>query len=207
MGSSIALAQGFAYAGIGKPVVATIGDGAFFHAGIPPLLNAAAQNVDLTVLVLDNGYAAMTGHQPSLGNFEKSPGSVPSPVSIEELARAARVRRVRKGLPYFTRRLARVLAQSLGSPGVQVVIADAPCVARRPRKTVIPFRVDPGRCCGTLTCSNPCLQSVGCPALDLDEASERAKIVQERCLGCGLCADACDRRAIRRDLRARRRTR
>jgi len=38
MGASIGLAQGFKWAGIKKPVIATIGDSTFFHAGIPLLL-------------------------------------------------------------------------------------------------------------------------------------------------------------------------
>ncbi|MBI5444098.1 MAG: 4Fe-4S binding protein [Deltaproteobacteria bacterium] len=207
MGSSIALAQGFAYAGLDTPVVATIGDSTFFHAGIPPLLNAAAQNLNLTVLILDNGYASMTGYQPSLGNYQDDRGAVPSPLSIEELAKAARVRRVRKALPYFNRRLARVLAQALRSPGVQVIIAEAPCVARRPRRTVIPYRALPDRCLGAYACPSSCLETVGCPALDVDGPTQKVTVDGERCMGCGLCASACRHKALKRDLRARRRTR
>ncbi|MBI5016490.1 MAG: 4Fe-4S binding protein [Deltaproteobacteria bacterium] len=207
MGSSIALAQGFAYAGLDTPVVATIGDSTFFHAGIPPLLNAAAQNLNLTVLILDNGYASMTGYQPSLGNYQGDRGAVPSPLSIEELVKAARVRRVRKALPYFNRRLARVLAQALRSPGVQVIIAEAPCVARRPRRTVIPYRALPTRCLGAYACPSSCLETVGCPALDVDESTQKVTVDGERCMGCGLCASACRHKALKRDLRGRRRTR
>lgn len=207
MGSSIALAQGMAYAGLDAPVVATIGDSTFFHAGIPPLLNAAAQNLNLTVLVLDNGYASMTGYQPSLGNYEAERGAVPNPVSLEELAKATRVRRVRKALPYFNRRLARVLAQSLRSPGIQVIIAEAPCVARRPRRTVIPYHVLPERCIGPYVCPRSCIETVGCPALEVDEETKKVAVDRERCMGCGLCGSACDRKALRRDLRARRRSR
>ncbi|MEW6489619.1 MAG: thiamine pyrophosphate-dependent enzyme [Thermodesulfobacteriota bacterium] len=205
MGSSIALAQGFAYAGLDRPVVAAIGDSTFFHAGIPALLNASARRVNLTVLVLDNGCAAMTGYQPAPGNFRGEPGSVANALSIEELARAARVRRVRKTLPYFTRRLTRILADALVSPGVNVVIAEAPCVARLPHRTVIPYRVRPERCAGLPECSPSCIEAVGCPAMDLDEATNRVAIDAVRCLGCGLCAAACPEKAIRRDLKARRR--
>lgn len=206
MGSSIALAQGFAYAGIDQPVVATIGDSTFFHAGIPALLNAVSRGVRMTVLVLDNSYAAMTGHQPSLNAPAGSPGSVESPVDIGELIKAARVRRVRKGLPYFHKRFAKMLAQAVASQGVQVVIAEAPCVACRPRKTTIPFSVRAERCPGAAGCDMPCLRAIGCPAIDIDGATGRARIDAGRCAGCGLCADACGPRAIRRDFRARRKS-
>ncbi len=206
MGSSIAVAQGIAYADAGRPVVATIGDSTFFHAGIPPLLNAAAQGVDLTVIVLDNGYASMTGYQPSLGSSGTRETAPPVPMSIEELARAARVRRVRKAFPYFTSRLSRVLAQALTSPGVHVVIAEAPCVGRLVRRTVIPYRVLPDRCPGVGPCPAPCMEAVGCPALDVDEPTSKAVVDPARCLGCGLCASACPAGAIRRHLRGRRRT-
>ncbi len=206
MGSSVAMAQGFAYAGVDRPVVAVIGDSTFFHAGLPPLANAASRNVNLTVLVLDNGHAAMTGYQPSLGNHRARNGEIPQPLSIEELAKACRVRRVRKAFPYFVRRLARILASAMRSPGVHVVIAEAPCVGRLPSRIVVPYRVRGERCPGPEDCQPSCLERVNCPALDLDERTGRAVIAADRCLGCGLCASACARKAIRRHLRGRRRT-
>ena len=51
MGSSIGLAQGFFRAGIKNPVIATIGDSTFFHAGIPPLINAVQHGTNLLVVV------------------------------------------------------------------------------------------------------------------------------------------------------------
>ncbi|GAB4254828.1 MULTISPECIES: indolepyruvate ferredoxin oxidoreductase subunit alpha [Deferrisoma] len=204
MGSSIALAEGFVRAGVDRPVVAVLGDSTFFHAGIPPLLDAASKGLDLTVLVLDNHHAAMTGFQPSLTQHRPDPGTPAHPLSIEELARAARVRRVRKALPYFTGRLSRVLASALRSPGVQVVVAEAPCVRRLRGRTVMPHAVRADRCTGVDSCSPSCLEAVNCPALDLDEATGKARIDAARCMGCGLCAEACGRRAIRRNLRARR---
>jgi indolepyruvate ferredoxin oxidoreductase alpha subunit len=201
MGASIALAQGFVYAEVKRPVVAVLGDSTFFHAGIPALLNAATRGVDLTVLVLDNSYAAMTGHQPSPANPRTLADAVPNPLSIEELAKAARVRRVRKALPYFTRRLVRVLRRAIAAPGVSVVIAEAPCVARLPRANVIPYTVRPERCVGTEACNPSCLERIGCPALDLDVDTGKARVDNDRCSGCGLCATACPHKAIRRALR------
>src|ERR1039458_4523619 len=60
MGSSIGNAIGMAMAGESKPVVATIGDSTFLHAGIPPLINAVYNQANITVMLLDNHVTAMT---------------------------------------------------------------------------------------------------------------------------------------------------
>lgn len=49
-----------------RPVVAVIGDSTFLHLGLTPLLDAVAANTDMTLVILDNDVAAMTGGQPSM---------------------------------------------------------------------------------------------------------------------------------------------
>ena len=61
MGASIAMAQGYVHAGIKTPVFATIGDSTFMHGGMPPLLNAVQNQTPITVIIMDNGWTAMTG--------------------------------------------------------------------------------------------------------------------------------------------------
>lgn len=65
MGASIGMAKGAAEAGF-APVVAVIGDGTFLHSGIAPLIDAAAANANMTVMILDNQATAMTGVQDPL---------------------------------------------------------------------------------------------------------------------------------------------
>jgi len=64
MGSSLGVACGVAMQGHPR-VLAVIGDSTFFHAGLPPLIEAIQQRLKLTVMLLDNGVAAMTGGQCS----------------------------------------------------------------------------------------------------------------------------------------------
>lgn len=66
MGASISMAMGAAQAGL-KPVLCTIGDSTFMHSGMTPLVGAAAQNLPMTVFILDNSTTAMTGGQDSMG--------------------------------------------------------------------------------------------------------------------------------------------
>ncbi len=65
MGASIGMAMGAAQVGM-RPVFALIGDSTFTHSGMPALLGAARQDLDLTVLIVDNAAVAMTGCQETL---------------------------------------------------------------------------------------------------------------------------------------------
>ena len=70
MGASISQAAGLyqSFKQSGQeipPIVPTIGDSTFFHAGIPALINAVHQGACFVLLILDNGIVAMTGGQPT----------------------------------------------------------------------------------------------------------------------------------------------
>jgi indolepyruvate ferredoxin oxidoreductase alpha subunit len=54
VGSSISIASGFYAAGLKKKIIAVIGDGGFLHNGLVGLMNAAYNNVKMTVLIHDN---------------------------------------------------------------------------------------------------------------------------------------------------------
>ena len=62
MGSSISMALGAAKGGA-HPVLCTIGDSTFTHSGMTPLLGAAHEDANMTVIILDNATVGMTGGQ------------------------------------------------------------------------------------------------------------------------------------------------
>ena len=64
MGSGIGMAQGQAQVGYkeGK-AVAVAGDSTFIHATLPSVVNAVYSNANITFLIFDNRWTAMTGHQ------------------------------------------------------------------------------------------------------------------------------------------------
>ncbi len=202
MGNSLALAAGLAAAGVRKPVVAALGDGTFFHAGLPPLLDAVAEGADLPVIVLDNNWMAMTGMQETVG----SEGRRGARVTIEKAARGLGVRSVTVRNPYLVRPAVRAMKRLLTAPGVNVLVMRAPCVAHRPLPWIVPVEVDQRRCPGMEGCERSCIEALACPALVRE--GDRVLIAAEYCQGCGLCSHYCPRRAIRRRfLRARRRER
>jgi indolepyruvate ferredoxin oxidoreductase alpha subunit len=65
MGASIGMGKGAADSGI-KHVFAVIGDSTFLHSGVTGLIDAAASNTPLTVIILDNSIVAMTGCQETI---------------------------------------------------------------------------------------------------------------------------------------------
>jgi indolepyruvate ferredoxin oxidoreductase alpha subunit len=70
MGSSISMAHGAAKAGH-RPVICTIGDSTFAHSGMTALIGAAADDANMTVMLLDNSTTAMTGAQASYTTGER----------------------------------------------------------------------------------------------------------------------------------------
>ena len=83
MGAGVGIANGVArVVNLEKQhIIAMIGDSTFFHSGIQPIYNLAKDNSDVLVLILDNYFCSMTGHQISpstptellqLGNEESS---------------------------------------------------------------------------------------------------------------------------------------
>jgi indolepyruvate ferredoxin oxidoreductase alpha subunit len=65
MGASVGMAKGAADAGV-KYAAAVIGDSTFLHSGITGLIDAAAANTPMTVIILDNSIVAMTGCQETM---------------------------------------------------------------------------------------------------------------------------------------------
>jgi indolepyruvate ferredoxin oxidoreductase alpha subunit len=70
MGASVGMAKGAADAGLPYSV-AVIGDSTFIHSGITGLIDAAAADIPMTLVILDNSIVAMTGCQPTMIPTEK----------------------------------------------------------------------------------------------------------------------------------------
>jgi len=70
MGASVGMAKGAADAGLPYSI-AVIGDSTFIHSGITGLIDAAAADIPMTLIILDNSIVAMTGCQPTMIPSEK----------------------------------------------------------------------------------------------------------------------------------------
>ncbi len=196
MGSSIGNASGMAKAGETKPVMATIGDSTFLHAGIPSLIDAVYNNANITVLLLDNHITAMTGGQDHPGTGRTLRGEPAPRVDYEALVRAIGVKWVRSVDSYDLAAMYQTLREAIAYRGVSVVISNRPCVLD-PMKIKGPALVVQDDACNACqSCMN-----LGCPALTwaegMFEGRHKVKIDPALCIGCTLCAQVCTNDCIK----------
>jgi indolepyruvate ferredoxin oxidoreductase alpha subunit len=192
MGASVSLAQGFVHSGVSTPVIATIGDSTFFHGGIPGLINAIHHQVPLTLIIMDNGWTAMTGMQVNAGTDQDSQPPGHKQVDLAELVPALGVEHFFVIDPFDLESSSATIQKALMLPGVKVVLSRQRCAIEAMREGVRigTVRVLPEKCnlCGL------CIKRTGCPAIEVGETS--VSINEELCYGCGLCAQVCNRGAI-----------
>ncbi|MBI5585781.1 MAG: 4Fe-4S dicluster domain-containing protein [Deltaproteobacteria bacterium] len=209
MGASISTAaglfQGFQY---GEqeipPIVATIGDSTFFHAGLPALVNAVHQKARFILVILDNSIVAMTGGQPAPNLATLSDGRPAVPIDLKGMVRACGVEFIREVDPYDFPRMTKVLKEAgeyikQEESSVAVVIARHPCLVygkhllpeKAAGRVVIPEDECDG--CGV------CVTQFDCPAITQEARKTPARIQEEFCTNCGTCLYVCPKKHIRRE--------
>ena len=192
MGSSVGTSCGFSKT-TDKKVIAFIGDSTFFHSGISGLVNAVFNNHNFTLVILDNGTTAMTGHQPN-PSADMSILNLPGygRVSIEAAVRGIGVSHVTTIKPYKVKKSIEAIREALNYKGVSVVIAEEMCVLYAKHLKLAkgkPFEV-------TGKCKNHrnCLNEIACPAFYIWNG--QVKIDPDLCTGCAVCAQICPENAI-----------
>lgn len=190
MGASLGVSQGMSQVGV--DTIAWIGDGTFFHAAIPALMNAVQTKTNIKVVVADNGVTAMTGFQPNPQSGKMATGEETKSVSIEAIAKAVGVEHVEVTDAYDTKATEAAFKRMLKTEGVAMVISRRVCATEairsmRPKRPV-PYEVDESKCVGCKLC----LSTFGCPGLNFDEGRKKASIDPTICMGCGVCAQVCN---------------
>ena len=193
MGSSVSSSCGFSRA-TNQKVISFIGDSTFFHSGITGLINAVHNNHQFTLVILDNGTTAMTGHQPHPG-VETSPlGVERTRISIEEVVRGCGVKDIHVVKPFQIKKTIEAAKAAVEYQGVSVIISQEICPlyakAIGQKRRSKPFRVNPERCKNHLICIN----QLACPAMYLKEG--HVFIDKNQCIGCSICAQICPENAI-----------
>ena len=193
MGASIAMAQGYVHAGVKTPVFATIGDSTFIHAGMPPLVNAVQNDTPITVVIMDNGWTAMTGMQVNANTapeFQQKDGN--KRINVAEIAKGLGVEQLFIVDAYDVSALTDTFVKAAALPGVKVVVARRECAIQAGRRKIRygVTKVDPDACINCKICIN----TTGCAALVFD--GDQVFVDQQQCNGCGICTHVCPKQAI-----------
>jgi indolepyruvate ferredoxin oxidoreductase alpha subunit len=157
------------------------------------LINAVFNNHNFTLVILDNGITAMTGHQHHPGVDMKALDMEGyAHVSIEEIVRAVGVPHVSIIRPYRVKKSIESIKEALNFKGVSVVISKEGCTLfakalKKPRGRS--FFVSE-------KCKNHrnCINELACPAFFIE--GNRVKIDPLLCTGCTVCAQICPEHAI-----------
>jgi indolepyruvate ferredoxin oxidoreductase alpha subunit len=188
MGASSGMASGLSLFNDKRKVVAFLGDSTFFHAGLPGLINAIFNNHNITLIIMENGTTAMTGHQDHAGNI----------ISIENLLKGLGIENIFSCDTYNQSKLTDLVKQSMQIKGISIVIAKHPCMLKftrlQQKKTGF---VQKHILINQETCKkiHDCVEEFGCPSFirNLDESID---INLDLCIGDGSCRPSCPEQAI-----------
>jgi len=204
MGAGISQAAGLYHAfrikGEIPPIAATIGDSTFYHAGVPALINAVHNGARFVLLILDNSTTAMTGDQPTPALERLADGRQGKAVAIEDLVHASGVQNIKVIDPYELEEMTKAIKEAHKATrsengGVSVIIARHPCLmspGASKKQKVYCMEVT-----GDCVACEICFRDFECPAIGPDPQSGMAKIDQNICSGCGVCAQVCPQEAIK----------
>jgi len=188
MGASSGMASGLSVFNDTRKVVAFLGDSTFFHAGLPGLINAVFNRHNITLILMENGTTAMTGHQDHAGDK----------IPIESVLKGLGIENVVSCDTYSQSKLTDLVKTSMKVNGISVVIARHPCMLKFTRlqrkKTGFVQQhvaIDQDSCSKT----HDCVERFGCPTF-IRHSDESIDINLDLCIGDGSCRATCPEQAI-----------
>ena len=200
LASSSGLAPNFA-----KPLISIMGDGGFWHNGLTSgVANAVFNGDNGVLLIVDNGYAAATGHQ-AIPSTDQARSGNPVQMTIEKAVRGVGAQWVRTIPSYDVKQMVTTLTEAISQspPGLKIIISQGECQLARQRRVKqahqealdcgaralrVRLGIDPDICTG----DRACVRLSGCPSLTVKDnpdplADGPVAVIDNQCVGCGNC--------------------
>jgi indolepyruvate ferredoxin oxidoreductase alpha subunit len=199
MGASLGMALGVATVHskikIERPIVATIGDGTFFHSGMTGFIQLAKTTKNITVIVMDNRTTAMTGGQntPTTGEYFKE--ELGYHASIPDILKSFGISDITVVDQFKYKETKEVIHNAMKRPGLSVIVTTRPCALNFKIKSPH-FYVDEDLC---ISCKN-CIRT-NCPPISMKmypgKKKKNSYINPDMCVGCSVCSQVCPVSAIK----------
>ncbi|TFG01327.1 MAG: indolepyruvate ferredoxin oxidoreductase subunit alpha, partial [Promethearchaeota archaeon] len=231
MSAGIGIANGMAHVIDPKKqkLITFIGDSTFFHTGIQPLLNAIKNNIDITIIIFNNYWTAMTGQQETIDtprdfitHFGEKSKTEKVRIDLIGMLEGLKLENLIVTGSYDLAKLERIFSNILVKKGPKIIVINEECALEKKRrlrredkksasnkKTEIYYQI-------TDSCvkCNECIEYLGCPAINAIYVDEPLDTIQEerelkyyidqtRCIPkvCpGICQSTCKNYAIKKTI-------
>lgn len=189
-----------------QKVLAMIGDSTFFHTGMAPLAEAVGYNSNVLLIIFENSWTAMTGHQNDVLRH-----LINQDFSIEKICKAFGVPWLKIEDSYNPKRLTRSIEEALMTKGLKVIIIKRECGLQAHRWRMSQIREIEAKgekvqeilyhITGCQVC-HECSRILSCPAIRRVEINgiETMQIDDDRCIRCGVCYEICPNKAIHKSI-------
>ncbi len=197
MGASTAMACGLRLFNTSRKVVAFMGDSTFFHAALPGIVNAVFNRHAITLILMENGTTAMTGHQDHAASG-RNVNDPTDKIPVRQVLEGLGVKHVFETDTYQQAKLTEQVAAAMAIDDFCVVIARHPCMLKftreqRQKPTYRQRHVELDQ----QTCQriHTCVAQFGCPTFTRS-ADGTVTVNTDLCIGDGSCIQTCPTVAI-----------
>ena len=201
MGGGVNLASGFYNAcnqdGTFTPILASIGDSTFFHAGMEPLYDAVKTRKRFIFMIMDNSTTAMTGMQPTPQTGITADGTKTHSIKIEDIVKGFGVDFLKIIDPYNISLMVETLREAHAYLTSDNHSAHKPAVIIARRECLLSVKGKHEALTDTINIEQDCvgckkcIKLFDCPALTFNDEKRKITVDEGLCTRCGMCLLVC----------------